>query len=63
MSELEIDKIIESVIDDVLDENGQPYKTEFKAFIKHVMMESRYSDDDVIERIKAIKIKESELDK
>ena len=62
MNELEIDKIIDSVIDDVLDENGQPYKTEFKAFIKHVMMES-YSDDDVIERIKAIKIKESESDK
>ena len=62
MNELEIDKIIENVIDDVLDNNGQPYKKEFKAFIKHVMMEN-YSDDDIIERIKAIKIKESESDK
>ena len=62
MNELEIDKIIENVIDDILDKNRQPYKTEFKAFIKHVMLEN-YSDDDVIDRIKVIKIKEDESDK
>jgi hypothetical protein len=62
MKLVKIDKIIESVIEDVLNENGQPFMEEFKAFIEHVMLES-CTDDDVIERVRAIRIKESDSDK
>lgn len=59
---MEIDKIIEKVIDEVLDENKQPFKEEFKAFIKHIMM-GNHDDDEIKERINAVKTKQSGSDK
>lgn len=59
---MEIDKIIEEVIDEALDEREQPFKEEFKAFIRHVMS-GNYDDDEIKERINAIKIKRRGSDK
>ena len=59
---MEIDKIIAEVIDEVLDENKQSFKEEFKKFIEHVMM-GNYDDDEIRERINAVKTKQSGSDK
>jgi len=51
-----VDKIIDKVIDDVLKKKKQPYTEEFKAFIRHVMMDN-YKDYEIEDRINAIKIR------
>ena len=53
---VEINKIVEKAIDEVLAQMKQPYKSEFTAFIVHVLMD-QYTDDEIIERIDAIKLR------
>ena len=53
---MEIDSIIDKTIEEVLAEKKQPFKKEFIAFVRHVMLENRFDDDEILERIKAITI-------
>ena len=56
---MEIDKIIDQVIDEVLKKKKQPFMNEFKTFIKHVMSD-QYDETELEYRINAIKLKEEE---
>jgi hypothetical protein len=56
---MEIDSIVEKVIHEVLDEYKQPFKEEFIVFIKHILEDS-YSDEEIIDRIRAVQINRSE---
>lgn len=60
---MEIDSIIEKTINEVLEEKNQQFKEEFKAFIVHVMLENKFDEDEILERIKAIRLNEENMDK
>ncbi len=51
---MEIDTIIDKTIEEVLEERKQPFKKEFIAFVRHVMLENRFDEDEILERIRAI---------
>ena len=51
---VEINKIVEKAIAEVMEQMKQPYKSEFTTFIVHVLKD-QHNDDEIIERINAIK--------
>lgn len=56
---MEIDKIIDQVIAEVLKKKKQPFASEFKTFIQHVMLD-QYDESELEERINAVKLKKGE---
>ncbi|MDR2720509.1 MAG: hypothetical protein LBC03_06890 [Nitrososphaerota archaeon] len=55
---MELTELIKQVIFHVLEKYEQPYGIEFAEFVKHVMSDN-YEQEEVVDRIKVIRLKET----